>query len=341
MEEQAGGNPNVIITTRTYNIVIDAWSKSDCEGAAQRAEEILCQMEHFHEHVKPDVDSFTGVIKAWVKSGNQQYAVSKSESIMKRMKQVSSPSGRQLSPSRRGYNLLLYALANSMLTDAGERAETILQTMKEEDAAGDIKSRPDVNSYNQVITAHCRGRMHGFEYKAQAAFDELMELPKAWNVKPNTDTFNAILGCWLKSIDRKAVTRMKEIMNIMQKCHSEGNDNARPNHITANTMITALGKGQDDEALEKAMAFYKDMESTYNITPDAVNNNILIDSYAKSGRSDAHERILEMLQGMEGGFMRGNPHVKPDAFTYSSAIDCLVRRGKPDAGKQAEAISSR
>jgi hypothetical protein len=76
-----------------------------------------------------------------------------------------------------------------------------------------------------------------------------MELPKDWNVEPKTDKFNAILGGWLKSNNRKARTRMREIMNIMQKCHSEGNDNARPNHITANTMITALGKGQDDEAL--------------------------------------------------------------------------------------------
>jgi predicted site-specific integrase-resolvase len=65
-----GGNPNVIITTRTYNIVIYARSKSDCEGTAQQKEDILRQMEQFHNlgnvHAKPDVNSFTGVTKAWV-----------------------------------------------------------------------------------------------------------------------------------------------------------------------------------------------------------------------------------------------------------------------------------
>ena len=54
---------------------------------------------------------------------------------------------------------------------------------------------------------------------------------------------------------------VKEIITFygVEKCHSEGNDDARPNHITANTMRTALlGKGQDDEALERATAFYKE-----------------------------------------------------------------------------------
>jgi hypothetical protein len=58
IQEQHAGNPHVIIDTRTYNLVIASWSRSNEEGAAKRAEEILVgmvkQYDAGNESVKPN-----------------------------------------------------------------------------------------------------------------------------------------------------------------------------------------------------------------------------------------------------------------------------------------------
>jgi len=341
--ERDKGNDHVIITTKVYNIVIDAWSKSDYEGAAQRAEEILVQMERLwtlgNHDVKPDQDSYHGVIKAWVKHGNRRDSISKVEAIINRMTQVEGFYGKKLSPGRRGYNLLLYALANSNETDAAERALAVLQTMKEEFKAGCDQSQPNLNTYNQVITA--LGRRRGFEQQAQAIFDEVIALP---DVEPDTDIFNVILKCWLRSNEKDKLDCMNNIINVMRECEEDGNYNAIPDLVTANTMLAARSRarGKDKEtSLDEAIAFYRDMEDDYHVTPDTVSNNILMDCWSKSGRSDSLEHVLEILELMEKEFKAGNPSVKPDAYSYASAIDCVAKSGNADADKRAESLLER
>lgn len=329
VQERDKGNSNVVITTKMYNIIIEAWSKSDLTDlAAQRAEEILVQMERLfrlgNPNVQPDYDSYMGVMKAMVKNESD---VSQIQALVNRMKQ------NGISSRRRGYNLLLYALANCKHETSdyvAEQALAIMQTMKDEYHESDCEqSRPNTNTYNQVLSALARRR--GFENKAQQVFDEMLESP---DMEQNTDTFNAILNCWLKSQDKNALEQMKDIVRIMKERQVSADV------VTANTMLAAHAKSRD-VSLETTIAFYDNMDRDYNVSPNTVSNNILIDCWSKSGRTDAPEQVLELLDRMETDFKQGNLSVKPDPCTYASVIDCIAKCGRSDIGERAEALVER
>jgi hypothetical protein len=339
VQERDNGNDNIVIDTKTYNILLDAWSQSSLEGSAERAEQILSEMETLwlsgNADLRPNESSYNACIKAFVKSGsNRLDSVTKAQAILDRM------TFDTIAPNRRGYNLLLYALANSNSSrgDAAERADKILRTMLAAYRRGDENVKPDINSYNQVISSWARGTSAGFEYRMQSVLDELLKHAVQMNIQPNADTFNTVMGGWLKSNKPEAQERIEDTLEKMQKSFASGNEDAKPDRVSINTVIAAFCKNGGTSAVERAMEMRDSMESQYSIKRDTVSNNILVDSWCKSRRPDAPERVVELLDGMERDYKKGNTRLKPDAYTYSSVIDSFTKCGRVDAGERAEEI---
>lgn len=344
VQERDSGNEHALINTQLYNVVLDSWSKSGEDGAANRAEEILCSMETMYANgdtdVRPNRASFNSVIKAFVKAGDKHYAVSKAEAIIGRMTMLSQTDDGYLPPNRRGYNLLLYALANSDLVDAGERAEAILQHMSTT-ASVDKKARPDINSYNLVIKIWAKGDRIGFERRAQDLFEQIMALPPSSGVKPNFETFNFILGCWSKSNSPEALGKTMELLSLCEQAFNNGNSEAKPDCVTINTVIATLTRNPKEGSLERATELQKEMEQKYQIKLDTISNNILMDGWSKSGRPDATDVVNGMLTRMEVQFREGTKNLKPDRYSYTSAMDAFVRSKRTDAGEQCSEIMRR
>jgi hypothetical protein len=353
-----------VITTKTYNILLDAWSQSREEGSAERAEQILSEMETLYlssgnEALRPNESSYNACIKAHVKNGsninrNSKYSnrnsngaesVDKAEAILKRMAAANAnrTMEHQVTPNRRSYNLLLYALANSSFVDAAERADRILGKMLAAYRQGDENVKPDINSYNQVIASWARGKVSGFEYRMQSVLDTLLRDSVAMKIQPNADTFNTVMGGWLKSHKPEAQERIENVLEKMQTSFANGNEDAKPDRISINTVIAAFCKngGTSSTALERAMEMRDSMESEYSLKPDTVTNNILVDSWCKSRRPDAPERVVELLDVMERSYKKGKGRLKPDSYTYSSVIDSYTKCSRVDAGERAEEILER
>jgi hypothetical protein len=341
------------ITTKTYNILLDAWSQSREEGSAERAEQILSEMETLYlssgdEDLRPNESSYNACIKAHVKNGsnsNGADSVNKAEAILNRMAAANAnrTTEHQVTPNRRSYNLLLYALANSSFADAAERADSILSKMLLAYRQGDENVKPDINSYNQVIASWARGKVSGFEYRMQSVLDKLLRDSVSMKIQPNADTFNTVMGGWLKSNKPEAQERIEDILEKMQTSFASGNEDAKPDRVSINTAIVAFCKngGDSSTAVERAMEMRDSMESEYSIKPDTVTNNILVDSWCKSRRPDAPERVVELLDVMERDYKKGLGRVKPDSYTYSSVIDSYTKCGRVDAGERAEEIMER
>ena len=346
IQERDDGNSSIRIDTRLYNILLDAWSQSSEERAANRAERILCKMETLcdeegNDELRPNESSYNACIKAYVKNGGggspssrrrrggRQEAddcIPKVEALIKRME------SRCGSADRRGYNLLLYALANSSEDDAAKRADKILTQMID-------CARPSTNTFNQVITCWSRGKEHGFEEKMMARFDELLSLP---SLQPNTDTFNAIIGGWLKSKKPEALQRVLDTLGIMEASYAAGNLASAPDGVTMNSVMAAYAKnGGAEGVVDEAVRLRDRLSKSYRIRSDTVSNNIVIDLWCKSRRPDAPARVMELLDAMEGGYKGGTSNMKPDAYTYSSIIDCFVKCGVQKAPEKAETVLDR
>ena len=337
--EQDAGNPHVEINTDLYNVVIESWSKSRQPGSAQRAEDILVTMERIFQmgnhDIRPNRFSFNCVIKAWVVSKNKDTIYKKIEPIIQRMEQFSESDPYVLPPSRRSYNLLLYAYAHSTLDDAGERAEAILDKMVEEGPDDKFRA-PDANSYNLVIKAYGLRGKKGREFKGQAIFDRILADP---DLKPNVETFNAILQCWLKSKDKGALQRMIEIVELMEESYRIGNLSAKPDSFTVNSVVTALVRNTaPNQNMEKALEFQNRMEAEYEVQSDTVSFNIILDGLAKTKRKEAPIRALEILTRMEDEYKAGKIHIMPDQFSYTIVIDSFTKCDRLKAGKKASAV---
>jgi len=345
VEERDAGNTDIVIDTKLYNILLDAWSQSRDDGAAERAEQILTKMETLYKEgnleLRPDESSYNACIKAYVKNGASYDAVAKAQGILQRMEEQST-SGNPVSPNRRGYNLLLYALANSDRRGAAKEAEKVLRKMMKEYKNGNESIKPDINSFNQVITSWARGRQAGFESHMQDLLDETLSSNSinSFNITPNTDTFNTVMGGWLKSKDRGALHHVLETLSVMEQCHTAGNTACRPDRVSFNTAMAAYAKRGGD-VVERAEQLQKKMEQEYGIKPDTCSNNILIDIWSKSRRPDAPQRALKVLDTMETQYKQGDKNVKPDAYTYNSVINCFVKYGVSKAPEKSHKLLDR
>ena len=347
VQERDAGNPMVKIDTKLYNILLKAWSRCREKGSAERCEEILVRMKNMHsiginDQVKPNIESYNHVIKAIVQNGDRRTAVEKAEKLVNQMLEDDS-----VAPDRRSFNLLLYAISNSSQKDAGERAESILRTMKREydNGKGNVHAKVDTNTYNQVMGAWVRSRQPGFEKKIQALFEELVSAPKEWEIRPDTDTFNALLGGYLKSKQPDALIRIQETLELMHESFEAGNDAAKPDHVTMNTVAAAYAKRgtADEETIAVLMDIRSSMKAKYGLEPDTVSQNMIIDRWCKMAPTvpNAPERAMDLLEVMEQQFKEGNSDSKPDAYTYASIIDCFTKSGRPDAAEEAEELLHR
>jgi pentatricopeptide repeat protein len=214
--------------------------------------------------------------------------------------------------------------------------------------SGDDAIAPDISSFNLVIKSWGQGTARGFEHRAQVIFDEIIKLeqehessPEVNNVpiRPNDETFNAILSCWLKSKDNGSLNQVTMHLETMEKMFQDGNRDAKPDRVTMNSAMTALCRSGE---LDRAVQLQNRMEEVYRIVPDTVSNNILIDGWSKSERSEAPERALDILMRMEESFQKGgNGHVKPDNYSYTSCIDCFVKSNRPRSGQHAVQLLKR
>ena len=370
-EMYAHGNMEVKPDENSYNAVIKAYVKNGTNNrnfAIQKVEEIINRMEQYEQQqLSQSIDDSSSSLSS---SSPPSSSSSDEEEEMEALPSLSAATAR---PNRRSYNLLLYALANSNLRDAPIRCDRVLQKMlqrsmpmmvetaepnnkksdnvaEDDDDDGDglnhIIDRsyyPDTNSFNQVIGAWARGRTKGFESRMDSVFVQLLELPKEMDILPNTNTFNAVLGGWLKSKRSNSIQQTERILKLMEDSFEiDGNDSARPDRCTINTLTKAFAKQGTADALERSLEVCHSMERKYRIQPDQISHNIVVDSWRKSGRPEAPERVMEILDRMERRFqINGKTQDMPDGYTYSSVIDCYVKYSRQDAPGKAEELLER
>ena len=85
---ESTGDSDLMPDTVSYSTVIDCWAKSKQKDVAERAENMLKQMQEMHnvgnDKVKANVVTFNSVINAWSKSGAKD-APQRAEALLHQM----------------------------------------------------------------------------------------------------------------------------------------------------------------------------------------------------------------------------------------------------------------
>jgi pentatricopeptide repeat protein len=149
------GDESVKSDVRSFNTLLDAWSKSGSSTAPRRAEQILSRMlKHLESGVldtKPDFFSYTPFIKCWAKS-RQQEGVEREESVLvlREMQNRYKACDEVLKPSVITYNSVINAYAKK---GNAERAEALLEEMHNAFVNGNESMKANVRFFATTLDA--------------------------------------------------------------------------------------------------------------------------------------------------------------------------------------------
>ena len=362
--------PSVI----SYSTVIDSFARSNLEGASMRAESFLRRMIN-REDLVPNAISYNSVINAHVKSWNFEAA----EAVLREMYDNFLNSGdMEIRPTIQSYSSVISGIARSRQKDSGERAERILEQLKEMAQSGDLDKPPDVILYNSVLDCWAkssstpemaaRAVMFLEKMKNDGIFDvisynttlnclaragkvhdaELMlEDMEAVGVYPNSITYNTLLSAYLS---QSSSTESKKHENKDQTSQSRksaeklfekmrNDSRIEPDVVTYNTMLHFHSRIGD---IEKAESLLKEMflEDT-RVSPDSTSLNTIINAWANSGRIDAPQRAEAMLEQMLKPNIEGGGiavKINPTSITFNSVMSAWTKSRKPEAAERCQNI---
>lgn len=291
-------------TTTSWNSVIEAICKSDGKDTVEKAMRILHDMQCYNKERKelrrntelssfqddefdcePDKISISLIISALVRSSTRgdRHAVRQALQILDRIESISTQDENSLmKPDVIMYTSIMDCIAKSNHPMKGKIAMDLLQRMSLHNSGKDLK--PDTVAYNTVLYA----------------------LTTSSSGKGNTK-------CTMREAE--------QLLNVM-----EASDDRfiAPNTVSYSTVISGWAKSKDVGAANAAVRLLRRMESL-SVENNRVKPNTI--SYASTLNALAHNRYngtskiaTEILQQMEDRFAKGEEDVRPNAYTYSSAI---------------------
>ncbi|GFH54846.1 hypothetical protein CTEN210_11322 [Chaetoceros tenuissimus] len=306
-----------IPNTRSYNLLLMSCSHMP-KGGGQEAEKILLEMIEKSTHlidnsgkvilgnydtiedleenvVLPNVKSFNNVINAWAHSESEEGAI-RSIQILKHLIFESNdidsddtfkqPISKIIVPDTVTFNLVINAFSKSGLSNAGERAEEILNFMRD-------PSQENTKALSMGSSL-------------KVPIDEL-------NIFPDTITFNSTINAWSKDNSLRGASKAEKLLNQLIQDFENGGVH-HPNSATFNAVINAWavsGDSQCGSKAEKVFQKMKQFQTSHNIPnlePTMACYNSLLAAYCSqcehSGSIQSFESALEVLVRMEreGGF---------------------------------------
>ena len=328
------GNTDIRPNVQSWNMVLDAWSKSGDPKAGEQAHVILGRMiKHYKDNIlleRPNAITYNTVMNCLAKTGQ----ATKAERMLERMYHDYADRGNEAAkPNVRSFNIVIDGWAN---IQDGDRAEAILNRMLElHNSVGDeefkpLQIRPDVVTYNSVINAYAKaGNVEHAERVMKRMYNDYQ---KGGNerAKPNVRSFTIVLGAWSKSGKANAGERAEAILDNMIRMHRDGKLDIKPTAFIYTAIINTwaeLGNTQRAEAVFGRML--KDYQSgNVGARPTLPSIRAVLKAWYNSGASNTGEQADFVLVWMS------NFHLNPDVSTLVSARRCWELHKKDDPKAQ-------
>lgn len=222
----------------SYNLVIDAWSKSEEYNAAWNAVKVLRTMIG-KQHPRPDTFSFNQVYNALSRSSRPGAAQLAEKLLQYMIDGYRLGLHKNARPDVVGYTTVIVALARSGEADAADRAEGLFHQMKESHAVGEYYLKPTRIVYNALIDCWAKsGRGTYAARKAEALLREMEGLCASGDttVSPDIVTYNAVLNAWARSGTRCCANKAEEYLERMFELYNAGEGKIAPNDKSFNTV---------------------------------------------------------------------------------------------------------
>lgn len=351
-------NPTLAPDKISFTTTMAAWANSEYGHvqAAQRAEELLQQMESIYEEsirrgrlqadIRPDVKAYTAVLAAHAKSGSKSNGDDKNKAVnlLQRMERYA---GEQ--PNSHFFNAWIHWLAKSGQgnKDSQAQAETILQLMKDSNRISPCKI-----TYTAVISLYANQGTLESAQRAQELFDELENqyaTTRQLMYLPNARTFAAVLNAWAKSGSTNALPQTNDLLHRMDRLYKETKaPELKPNKIVYSQIFSILSNCIDDPlvATQRAIELLEEMKLLYkqglaDTQPDATTYAFLVNTFTKAKVENAAELATTILREVEEGYANGEGALKPTTLLYSAVLQAYAKSASQEGAKLAEQLLRR
>ena len=302
-----------LIYSHTYNQVIQAWVNA---GDPYQAEALLDFMLGEWRNrgdggaaiaAKPNRQSFHLVLLGWSRS-DEEVAAERTEQILEKMEKYSQTGAlANIKPNAATYKWVLDCLIkqspNKNPEECAQRAQDILENLREKADRGDEEFRPTTEMYSIVIDAW------GKAGDPNRGEDLLHQLYKDYCVRnhdkrliPNLEIFNSILMGWSKvpnrSQSKRAAERAEAILNHMEKlARSRILPGVKPDLQSYNIMLdchSRCGDGEKAQALLEKMIERWDSGDDF-VAPDTVSYSRVLSAWHRGGNMERCEHLTNVL----------------------------------------------
>lgn len=229
--QEAGIDPN----EQAYSTVLRAMARSRRKEGAERAEEILNEME---KRGYARRESYASVMYAWANSSVPE-APERCRALLERVEQMyESNKDPSMRPNSDAYRALVQAWINTEPTRAGDLGEALLQQVENSARVGKCEY-PDAKLFNIVMTAFAKSGDR--TRKIEECLHRMKVSFASGNVsaKPDGQAMTTLLFAYAKSYrDDKAVISW-EILQEMCKAYEQGDVSMRPTSSAFSAVLNA------------------------------------------------------------------------------------------------------
>ena len=338
------GDVHLAPSTVSYNALLNAWSKSKSSDAPYKAEKILSEMLD-REQTRPDVISFTAAIDCYAKSCHPN-AGNEGLRLFRQMENLASDDGDRVA-NIYACTALANAIAKSADDDAPQKAEALLEEMKEK-ARSNWKMLPTTSMFNSVINAHVRRKGPGAAHRATDLLNKMIED----GVEPDALSWKLVITAWASSDDDEALRHGEEMLlrseqwalAKMRELEQKGlsalpHQKVKLDRAAYNAVLSSFVRAQEcDDAAQRALAILKRMIDLADAGVAGVRPNVHSWNSVLKTMSRTQEPGIAAKAEAVIGYMIREGGVMPDRFSFTAVLNTYQRNPMPGSAARADAI---
>lgn len=294
----------------SYNQLMNAYANrsGDDPSAPERAESVLRHLAQRYEagekHMKPDLISFSIIMKAWSNSPVEG-AAERAEEFLRYMQDVYESTGDEgIRPNAVCFATAIQAWiknassGSSSSPDAAIRAANLLEEVHDLQRAGvkDMKLQKQI--YFDILQLLAKSRSANAGQVAERLLLHLQSLAEQGHthMSPSTKFFNLTIRAWSISGHAMAAQRAESILNLMLELNQKGiRPDLQPNRLTYNFVIKAWSKSGDifgGKRAEQHLHRMRELSEAGHdeFTPDAYTYGDLAVAWRNSGHVNAKNK---------------------------------------------------
>ncbi len=305
----AAGEVQVQPDLESFKLVLKAWSQAKGEeNAPFRAQQILEWMMNLYDSganslVKPDAECFDIVLHTWALSHHPESPQRAEELIMymdrydeecirKINNESSDDETKQLlleqhtstKPTKFSFNQVLTAWSKVKGQEAAQRAEDILQKMKD---IGNSSPRnndltPNIVSYSSVVSAWCKSQHDDRGRKAERLLKMAEKHHKRDSEELRIDNviYNLVIDAHAKTPSNKSHIRARAVLDRLIQQYDNGYKRCKPDVYSFSSVLSSCSnlsgsKKERRQAFEIAQSTFDDMIRS-GVKPNHVSYGIML-----------------------------------------------------------------